>query len=430
MLVDGDKLLTLDKLMLALETPSGWLELALALAAFMIGLYVAKRVFRRLFAEHPERYERFLPYAGFRLVLPLAAQLLVIVSGVLWRLILGEAPQLLPIASAMLFWLGLIRVATAMVRQALPKGRFERTTEHFLATLFWLGFVSWAIGVDTLAVEWLESIRFHVGKVEVNLYMILTGLLWVAIILVGSLWVSRIIESRVMKLADIDLSLRIVFTKLTRTVLLVAGVMVALPIIGIDLTVLSVFGGALGVGLGFGLQKIASNYVSGFIILLDRSIRIGDRLMIDNRTGYVTKITSRYVVLKTADGSEALVPNDTLIANTVVNQSYSDKSIWTSVTVQVGYDSNLELALQLVREAAIHPRVLSDPAPASFVTAFADSGINLELGFWVADPENGFLNLKSEINLAIWRAFKQHGINIPFPQREVRILAPAGGDAA
>jgi small-conductance mechanosensitive channel len=387
-------------------------------------------VYRRLFAHHPERYDRFLPYAGFRLVLPLASQVLVIVSAGLWRLILGEAPQLLPIASAMLFWLGLIRLATAMVRQALPKGRFERTTEHFLATLFWLGFVSWAIGVDTLAVDWLESIHFHVGKVEVNLYMILTGLLWVAIILVGSLWVSRIIESRVMKLSDIDLSLRIVFTKLARTVLLVAGVMVALPIIGIDLTVLSVFGGALGVGLGFGLQKIASNYVSGFIILLDRSIRIGDRLMIDNRTGYVTKITSRYVVLKTADGSEALVPNDTLIANTVVNQSYSDKSIWTSVTVQVGYDSDLELVLRLLREAAVHSRVLNDPAPASFVTAFADSGINTELGFWVADPENGFLGLKSEINLAIWRAFKQHGISIPFPQREVRILAPASGDAA
>lgn len=430
MLVNSDKLLTLEKLLLTLETPAGWLELVLALAAFMAGLYVARRVYRRLFALHPERYDRFLPYASFRLVLPLAAQVLVIVSAGLWRLVLGEAPQLLPIASAMLFWLGLIRLATAMVRQALPKGRFERTTEHFLATLFWLGFVSWAIGVDTLAVDWLESIRFHVGKVEVNLYMILTGLLWVAIILVGSLWVSRIIESRVMKLTDIDLSLRIVFTKLARTVLLVAGVMVALPIIGIDLTVLSVFGGALGVGLGFGLQKIASNYVSGFIILLDRSIRIGDRLMIDNRTGYVTKITSRYVVLKSADGTEALVPNDTLIASTVVNQSYSDKSIWTSVTVQVGYDSDLELVLRLLREAAVHPRVLKDPAPASFVTAFADSGINMELGFWVADPENGFLGLKSEINLAIWRAFKQHGITIPFPQREVRILAQASGDAA
>jgi small-conductance mechanosensitive channel len=199
--------------------------------------------------------------------------------------------------------------------------------------------------------------------------------------------------------------------------------------VGIDLTVLSVFGGALGVGLGFGLQKIASNYVSGFIILLDRSIRIGDRLMVDNRVGYVSKITSRFVVLKSADGSEALVPNDTLIANTVINQSYTDKSLWISLPIQVAYGTDLHQALALLCQAASHPRVKTDPAPSAFVVAFADSGINLEVGLWVSDPENGMLSLRSDINLRIWQLFSQHGIQIPYPQREVHVLNHGNGEA-
>jgi small-conductance mechanosensitive channel len=259
--------------------------------------------------------------------------------------------------------------------------------------------------------------------------MVLTALWWVSIIIIGTLWVSRVVEKRLMHISEIDLSLRIVFTKLIRSIMLIAAVLVALPVVGIDLTVLSVFGGALGVGLGFGLQKIASNYISGFIILLDRSIRIGDRLVVDNKAGYVSKITARYVVLKGLDGSEALVPNDTLIANAVINQSYTDKAIWISLPVQVDYGSNLDHVLEILKEAAVHPRLMPDTEPTPFVTAFAESGINIEVGVWVSDPENGMLALRSDINLAIWRKFKQHGISIPFPQREVRVVreAPTAG---
>jgi small-conductance mechanosensitive channel len=315
------------------------------------------------------------------------------------------------------------------VRHALPDGKLERSTEHFMAMLLWTGFASWAVGVDSVVLDWLESVSFHIGKNQINLLMILSALVWVSVIMVGALWVSKLIEKRVMKLSDVDLSLRIVFTKLARTLLMVTGVLVALPIVGIDLTVLSVFGGALGVGLGFGLQKIASNYVSGFIILLDRSIRIGDRLMVDNRVGYVSKITSRFVVLKSADGSEALVPNDTLIANTVINQSYTDKSLWISLPIQVAYGTDLHQALALLCQAASHPRVKTDPAPSAFVVAFADSGINLEVGLWVSDPENGMLSLRSDINLRIWQLFSQHGIQIPYPQREVHVLNHGNGEA-
>ena len=420
-MLEHDSTLTFDRLVAAIQGPTGWMELLVAAVGVVLAFWLSRRIHRRYFAANPADWG-FGKYLMYRLVLPLSAQLWTQLAAVLWQLAVGVRSELLVVSATLLFWMSIIRVLTAVVRHALPEGKLERSTEHFMSMLLWTGFASWAVGVDTVVLDWLESISFRVGKNEIDLLMILSALVWVSVIMVGALWVSKLIEQRVMKLSDVDLSLRIVFTKLARTLLMVTGVLVALPIVGIDLTVLSVFGGALGVGLGFGLQKIASNYVSGFIILLDRSIRLGDRLMVENRTGYVTKITSRYIVLKTADGSEALVPNDTLIANTVVNQSYSDKAIWTSVPVQVAYGTDLEQALSLLKQAAEHPRILKDPAPNAFVTLFADSGINLELGFWVADPENGFLGLKSDVNLAIWRLFQQYGISIPFPQREVRML--------
>jgi small-conductance mechanosensitive channel len=175
---------------------------------------------------------------------------------------------------------------------------------------------------------------------------------------------------------------------------------------------------------------VASNYVSGFIILLERSVRIGDRVTIDNRTGYITQITARYTVLKGMDGTEMLVPNEALIANTVVNQSYSDPSLWFALPVQVAYGTDLDHALAVLVEAAKSvPRVMTDPEPSAFVVAFADSGINLEVGIWCADPDKGLLGLKSDVNLAIWRRFNQAGIHIPFPQREVRVQPPVAAAA-
>lgn len=420
--------LTFDRLVAAIQGPTGWLELLVAAIGVALAFWLSRRIHTRYFASDSGEWG-FGKYLLYRLVLPLSAQLWTQVAAVIWQLVAGVKSDLLVVSAMLLLWMSIIRVLAAVVRHALPDGKLERSTEHFLSMLLWLAFASWAVGVDTVVLDWLESISFRVGKTQIDLLMILSALVWVSVIMVGALWLSKLIEKRVMKLSDVDLSLRIVFTKLARTLLMVVGVMVALPIVGIDLTVLSVFGGALGVGLGFGLQKIASNYVSGFIILLDRSIRIGDRLMVDNRVGYVSKITSRFVVLKSADGSEILVPNEALIANTVINQSYTDNALWISLPVQVSYETNLEEALALLRQAAAHPRVKTDPGPAAFVTGFADSGINLELGIWVRDPENGMLSLRSDINLRIWKLFAEHGIQIPYPQREVRVVGDAGAVA-
>ena len=406
----------------ALQTGAGLTELLISIACLAAGWWLTRVAYRRWFAQHPERYDQFLPYVGFRLLQPLASQLLLLIGAVLWVLVLQRRAHVLLAFDALLFWMAAIRLLTALIREALPRGRLERHTESFVSMLLWLAFVTWTIELDDVVIGWLASISFRIGKTELDLSTILSGLLWVSVILICAMWVSRAIEKRVMRLSEIDLSLRIVVTKLSRIALVGSAVLIALPVVGIDLTVLSVFGGALGVGLGFGLQKIASSYVSGFIILLERSIRIGDRLMVSDRVGYVTRITSRFVVLKGLDGTEALVPNDLMIANTVINQSYTDQKIWSSVKVDVAYDTDLDLALRLLIEAARHPRVQSDPGPNGYVTLFGNNGISLEVGFWVLDPENGFLGLKSDIHLAIWRLFCEHGVKVPFPQCEVTLL--------
>ncbi|HEX9259808.1 MAG TPA: mechanosensitive ion channel domain-containing protein, partial [Acidimicrobiales bacterium] len=195
--------------------------------------------------------------------------------------------------------------------------------------------------------------------------------------------------------------------------------------IGLDLTVLSVFGGALGVGIGLGLQKLASNYIAGFVILLERSIRLGDLVTVGDRYGAVTKVTSRYVVVRSLDSVEAIVPNETMVTTTVLNHSLSARDARVAVQIQVAYCTDLERALALLIEVArANPRVETTDgrSPAAFVLRFAEGGIDLELGVWIRDPEVGQLNLKSELNLAIWKAFQQNGIGVPFAQREVRIL--------
>jgi small-conductance mechanosensitive channel len=246
--------------------------------------------------------------------------------------------------------------------------------------------------------------------------------------LLAAMWLSGTIEARLMRAESLHSSLRVVFSRLARALLVLLAVLIVLPLVGINPTVLSVFGGAIGVGLGFGLQKIASNYISGFIILLDRSIRIGDLITVDNFYGEVKNITTRYVVVRAADGREAIIPNELLITTTVLNHSYSNRQIRFALGLQIAYRSDLQRAMQLMEEAARkHVRVLADPPPKAFLLRFADSGIDFELGVWIDDPENGVLGIRSELYLDIWRALQEAGIEIPYPQREVRILPDAGG---
>ena len=358
-----------------------------------------------------------------RVVFPLTALIAVIIG----KAILGHwYPQhlnLLNIAIPLLSALALIRLAVYMLRHVFIYSEWVSTWERFISTFVWVGLVLHLTGLLPDILDALDNLSFHLGKQRVSLLTILTALLSVAVTILVTLWLSRALENRVMRSERLDTNLRVVLSKLIQVALPVIGVLIALPASGIDITVLSVFGGALGVGIGFGLQKIASNYVSGFIILLDRSIHLGDTLTVDNRYGVVAQLTARYLVLKSTDGTESIIPNETLITSTVINHSYTSREVRVTLPIQVAYQSDINRVMAIMLEtAAQHPRVLADPEPKTYLKNFGDNGIELELAIWISDPEEGQGNLRSDINLQLWEKFRAAGIEIPYPQRDVRII--------
>jgi small-conductance mechanosensitive channel len=245
----------------------------------------------------------------------------------------------------------------------------------------------------------------------------------VAFFLFLAVWLAALLERRIQQMSFLSGGLKVGLAKGARVVLVTLAILIALNTIGIDLTALAVFGGALGVGLGFGLQRIASNFISGFILLFDRSIRPGDVISVGESFGWVSALRARYVVVKDRDGVERLIPNENLITSEVINWSYSDRNVRIKIPVQISYGDDPEQAMALMVNAARNAqRVLKTPEPVCRLMEFADSGIALELRVWVNDPEEGTGNVRSEINLGIWRAFKEQGITIPFPQRDVHLI--------
>ncbi len=395
--------------------------------ALLCALGLAWSIARWWRAAHPPEAGWHLRQVGSRLAFPLSGMLL---TGAAMLILKHFFPvTLLKLAMSLLASMALVRGVVFVLRQAFPGAGWLAAWEKLIASLVWGWLALYITDLAPYVVDALEQVDFTIGKQHLNLWLIFSGIVTVFLTVVFALWIAGVIEGRLMRMQSVDGNLRIVGVRVAKAVLTVVAVLISLSLVGIDMTALSVFTGALGVGLGFGLQKIASNYVSGFIILLDRSIRIGNIVQVGTDSGTVTQITTRYTVLRHPGGTEFIVPNETLIGSTVQNQTYSDNSMRLFTTVGVAYDSDLELAMRLMVECAQRQeRVLADPAPSVLLTQFADSSINLELGFWVADPENGKMNVVSAINLDIWRCFREHGVQIPFPQREVRLLggAPQG----
>jgi len=359
--------------------------------------------------------------ASSRLAFPLTAMLLV--GAVRLALKPFFHVNLLKLALPLLGSMALVRGVIFVLRQAFPKAAWLTAWERIIVALIWGWLALYITDLAPHVIEALEQVEFAFGKQKMDLWMIMHGAVTVFLTVVFALWIAGAIEAKLMRIESLDSSLRIVGIRVAKALLTVIAIVTSLSLVGIDMTALSVFTGALGVGLGLGLQKIASNYVSGFIILLDRSIRIGNVVQVGADAGMVTQITTRYTVLRHPGGTEYIVPNESLISGVVQNQTYSDSRLRLATTVGVAYDSDLERAMQLMVEAAkAQPRVLADPAPNVMLTLFGDSSINLELGFWIADPEGGKGNVLSEVNLAIWKIFRVHGIEIPFPQRDVRII--------
>ena len=360
-----------------------------------------------------------------RVIFPLTALVLVLIARIV--LVNWHHVNLLKLAVPLLVAMAAIRLTVHALKRGFPRAGWLASFERFFAFGAWVVVALQISGVLPTVIDGLEQIGFTIGKAKLNLWMLLQGVLTVLVTVLVALWIAGVIESRLMRTEGLDPNFKLVFARLSKALLIVLAVTIGLPLVGIDLTALSVFGGALGVGLGFGMQKIAANYVSGFILLLDRSIRMGNLISVGSERGVVSQITTRYTVLKGMTGIESIVPNETLVGSVVQNETFTDPKVRIALPIQVGYATDLEQAMAiLVAAARLQPRVMDDPAPGAFVEAFADSGINLQLGFWIRDPTEGTLGIRSEINLEIWRRFRAEGIEIPFPQREVRIL---GGGA-
>lgn len=360
-----------------------------------------------------------------RLLFPLVGIALLSIARVGVEL-LQQPPVLMRLVIAMLVAMGVIRLVVYGLRQVFSPAGWLSTFELLIGLTIWSAWVLHALDILPEVIEWLDSQQVALGKQKLSLWALMQGGAWVLVTLIAAVWLSGSVERKLMR-APLDSNLRIVLARLSKVALMFLALMVTLPLVGIDLTALSVFGGALGVGLGFGLQKIMANYVSGFIILLDRSIRIGDLISVGADRGQVQQITTRYTVLRSPSGVQSIVPNETLVSSVVQNEGLSDREVRVAISVQVGYADDVERALVILEECArAHERVLSEPVPRAFLHSFGDSGINLELGVWITDPENGTLGIRSAVQLEILRRFRAEGIEIPFPQREIRVLGDAG----
>lgn len=402
-------------------TPAEWLwQLAAIGAALLLGRFVSSEVCHHIRTSPRWKFGK----GDFERV---AFPLFTLGFMALAELVLGrfQAALLVNIAKSLLVALAVIRLAVYVLGHILPEGAFLRTVVRVIAWVAWIGVVLHATGLLPDVIAALNDVGFTVGasKQRVTLWLAMQAVAALAIALALTLWLGRITETRVLAAETLQMSTRIVIAKAVRAGAVLLAIFVALPLVGIDITALSIFSGALGVGLGFGLQKIASNYVSGFIVLLDKSLKIGDVVTVDGRRGEVKAIESRYTVIRGLDGVESIVPNETLITQTVSHHTYSDPKVSVTIPVSVAYENDAKKACGLLLQVAQrHSRVLAEPGPAALVKGFGDNGVDLSLVVWIADPAVGEGRLRSDLLLDILATFQANGVEIPYPRRDVRIL--------
>ncbi len=412
----------LDGWIAALTRPSALLELAALILCGAVAWAMAALIGRAAGLRDKNSI-----LFGKRIVDGVAFPLLLLCLAYLARaLLLRWLPlAVFKIAIPVLISLVVIRLGVKVLQVAFKETPLVLLLERSISWVAWLAVVLWVSGLLPAILEELDQIAWKVGGSTLSVRTLLEGALTAAAVLIFTLWISSGIEARLLRSATGgELSLRKALSNATRALLLFVGLMVALSAVGINLSALSVLGGAVGVGVGFGLQKLAANYVSGFVILAERSMRIGDNVRVDNFEGCITQINARYTVIRSLTGRESIVPNEMLITSRVENLSLADARVWQSTVVSVAYDSDVELVMRLLKQATLnHERVLRDPGPSVALSSFGADGLEFTVGYWIADPENGSLNLKSLVNLDILRLLRQNQIEIPYPQRVLHTRA-------
>jgi small-conductance mechanosensitive channel len=399
--------------LLAVDTGWQWA----AVLGCLTAVWLVMRVVRSRYASAAsiwfgERIFDGVAFAG----LSLAA-----VAAFRWTVSAGKPLPVLDLAVPVLASLLLIRVVVRVLRVTFPNSKLVTVFGRTVSWIVWIGLILWLSGLAPLMYASLDSIRWKLGGVYVSLASIIEAAVSALAVLLLALWVSAAIESRLLRDATDNLSVRKIAANAVRALLLLVGLLLALSAAGIPLGALSVLGGALGVGLGFGLQKLAANYVSGFVILAERSLRIGDMVKVDGFEGRITDINTRYTVVRALNGRESIVPNELLITQRVENSSLADPKVLVTSNVQVAYGTDLEALLpRLTQVVRTVPRVIGDPGPAVQLAGFGADGLDLQVLFWIRDPENGQGNVRSDVNLAVLRSLNEAGVEIPYPHRVVR----------
>ncbi|MFZ2295546.1 MAG: mechanosensitive ion channel domain-containing protein [Polaromonas sp.] len=418
----------LDAWLAALTRPSALTEMAALLACALLAwliAHVANRA-RRIPDESSILF-------GRRIVDGVLFPLLLLIFAYAVQALLAQVLPLavFKVAIPVLLSLALIRLSVKVLQVAFKNAPVVRALERTFSWLAWALMVLWVSGLLPVILDELDQIKWKVGGSSLSVRTMLEGTLTAGVVLLITLWISSAIEGRLLRSATgSELSLRKAVSNATRAVLMFVGLLLALSSVGIDLTALSVLGGAVGVGVGFGLQKLAANYVSGFVMLAERSVRIGDNVRVDTFEGRITDIKARYTVVRSASGRESIVPNEMFISNRIENLSLTDSRLLQSTVVSVGYESDVDLVMRLLTEAALNQeRVLRDPGPGVNMTNFGADGLEFTLNYWMADPENGQQNLRSDINLAILKSLREHNIDIPYPQRVIHTRVSTAAEA-
>jgi len=389
---------------------------------------------RRWYLAHGNgEHARSLLADAFAVVVPYLAGLAIIMVA---QLAAGaESRPWYTTAWTLLALLALIRLAMFLLRLSLGKSRSIKAWELRATLIVWALLAAEVLGWLGPVVSELDSIGLTKGATRITIWSVLKAIATVTVFVVVSVWIARWIDKRINAVKELAPSTRIGIGKFAYAFLIAFGVLFGLQASGVDLTALTVFSGAIGLGLGFGLQAIAANFVSGFVLLIDRSVKPGDVISFTGTTGtsttgfgWVEELRGRHVVIRDRDGVATLVPNQNVITNPLINWSYGHPRVRLRLPVRIAYHDDVELALSLLQKAADHPRILRDPPAVTRLLEFADYGMEIELRFWIGDPAEGVNNVRSDVNRRIWGLFREHGISIPPAQREIRILE--GGKSA
>jgi small-conductance mechanosensitive channel len=395
------------------------IEFLILLASVLLSYYFVADNLKRFVSNKAK--SKIVKDGLARILFPLCSIILIGIAQTITSLFFTQGVLLL--GQKLLIALLIIRTSVYLVRYLTNQNSIIRSLENVISIIIWILFLLQISGILPQIIDALDNITFKIGAQKLSLLVMIQAVFAIFIAILVAMTISKFIENKLLKTSQLDPNARVMLGKVFRIFLYFVAVVVSLSSIGINLTFLSVLGGAFGVGLAFGLQKIASNYVCGFIILMDKSIHIGDILLVGEHYGVVTLIRSRYTVLRKLDGIEVIIPNETLISENIINHSFSDRKARISIEVQISYKSSVDKAFEIMLNAAkSEKRVLKDPEPATYLRGFGDSGIDLLLSFYIVDPEEGSWGLKSDINRKIWKKFQEEGIEIPYPYRTVEIV--------